>query len=337
MAARFKHRKSTDIDTVVRNQRTIEPLNADGGAEFARRLGGTVVVAESGQVKVETDTGIIDLNTAPVIPQTGGETVKIAGRAQGVLSTAQILRGKFERATTPGPVRDAYDVIRAATDETARGHVVAAYGLLVESEQDEIEEIWTLLDSMYEDEAETELNLTEEPRADRGMLGSTAAVALNKCRLKRVVIELTNERDLSIRRETRGGPALITRTDIESWSLGMAATGVNIIVGERGGSHREIGARIETMIRREITGVVFDTNAEQRQVWHREPAPPPRDHGRRDDGDDGAGGGDRGGNAPATADTAGSGGAKAPAPVRGGSVAGGGPVTRATTTTRHRG
>ena len=170
LAARFKHRKSTDIDTVVRNQRTIEPLNADGGAEFARRLGGTVVVAESGQVKVETDTGIIDLNTAPVIPQTGGETVKIAGRAQGVLSTAQILRGKFERATTPGPVRDAYDVIRAATDETARGHVVAAYGLLIESEQDEIEEIWTLLDSMYEDEAETRSRTASrcQPRSKSG-------------------------------------------------------------------------------------------------------------------------------------------------------------------------
>ena len=70
--------------------------------------------------------GIIDLNTAPVLPREGHEDVEISGQRQTVLSTTQILRGKLERANNPAPVRDIYDVVRAADDPKLAGSLAAA-------------------------------------------------------------------------------------------------------------------------------------------------------------------------------------------------------------------
>ena len=116
LAARLRHRESTDIDVIVRSVRSLGALARSGPTNLAARLGGTPTHESQGQIKVRMDHGIIDLNTAPVVPQRGHEDVEIAGRMQTVLSTTQILRGKLERANNPAPVRDVYDVIRTADD-----------------------------------------------------------------------------------------------------------------------------------------------------------------------------------------------------------------------------
>ena len=183
LAARLRHRESTDIDVVIRSVRSLGALARPGPRNLAAQLGGTPLEENQGQIKVRMRDGIIDLNTAPVVPREGHEDVEISGQRQTVLSTTQILRGKLERANDPAPVRDVYDVIRAADDPKLAGSLAAAYGLLIDYEQDTIETEWVLLDAAYEEEAAQELKLTEEPRADLATLGSTAALALNNHRL----------------------------------------------------------------------------------------------------------------------------------------------------------
>ena len=79
--------------------------------------------------------------------------MRISDRVQRVLSTTQILRGKFERATDPAPVRDVYDIIRLGQDEEFDDEVTAAYGLIPTETQDAIENMWARLDEEYEQQA----------------------------------------------------------------------------------------------------------------------------------------------------------------------------------------
>ena len=202
--------------------------------------------------------GIIDLNTAPVLPREGHEDVEISGQRQTVLSTTQILRGKLERANNPAPVRDIYDVVRTADDPKLAGSLAAAYGLLIEDEQDAIETGWVLLDATYEEEAAEELKLTEEPRADLAMLGSTAALALNNHRLARLVITLEGA-SLQIERTTRCGDVFSTTTRPQDARTAMDRLGVNIHISDHNGTPADVVGRIQKHVENRRTGVVFDT------------------------------------------------------------------------------
>ena len=204
LAARVGHRRSMDINVVVIPRAHLSWMTRDNSENLARRLEGTPLKANSEQIKVRRADGIIDLNTAPVMPRTGETTAIIAGRKQAVLSTTQIMRGKLERAARPAPVRDVYDFIRLSLEPATAGEVAAAYGMLTRHRQDQIENVLGGLDGLYESEARRELELTEEPRANLRRLGTTAARVLNSQRLTRVVISLDPER-VRIERETAGG------------------------------------------------------------------------------------------------------------------------------------
>ncbi len=258
MAARLRHRESTDIDVIVRSVRSLGALTRPGPKNLAAQLGGTAIHENPAQIKVQMEHGIIDLNTAPVIPQEGHEVVEISSRRQAVLSTTQILRGKLERANDPAPVRDVYDVIRTADDPKLAGSLTAAYGLLIEDEQDAIETGWLLLDATYEEDATEELKLTEEPRADLAILGSTAALVLNNHRLGRLVITLEGS-SLQIERTTRNGKVFTDTTTQEDAGAAMNRLGVNIHISDHNGSQAEITDRIEEHVENRRSGVVFDT------------------------------------------------------------------------------
>ena len=258
LAARLRHRESTDIDVIIRSVRSLGALARPGPRNLAAHLGGTPLQESQGQIKVQMRDGIIDLNTAPVLPRDGHEDVEISGQRQTVLSTTQILRGKLERANNPAPVRDIYDVVRTADDPKLAGSLAAAYGLLIEDEQDAIETGWVLLDATYEEEAAEELKLTEEPRADLAMLGSTAALALNNHRLARLVITL-EDASLQIERTTRCGDVFSTTTRPQDARTAMDRLGVNIHIADHNGTPADVVGRLQEHVENTRTGVVFDT------------------------------------------------------------------------------
>ena len=259
LGARLHHRESTDIDIVVHEVPALGALARPGPENLTTRLGGTTIKETQGQIRVRMKTGVIDVNTAPVIPEDDHEEAEIEGRPQTVLSTVQILRGKFERATEPAPVRDVYDVIRAAADADAAGSLAAAYGLLIEDRQDAIETEWRMLDALYEQEAGDELRLTEEPRADPAMLGSAGALALNSHRLARLVVSLEGD-EIEIARTTRNGKVFTDSTSQATVGRLMNRLGVKMHMAEHNATQGRVERRIEEHVRNRRNGVVFDTS-----------------------------------------------------------------------------
>ena len=258
LAARLGHRESSDIDATIRNKADLDERGLLAERDLAARLGGTPLETSSHQLKIELADGVIDLNTAAVVPATGATTVEIDGRPQRVLSTTQILRGKLERAPRPAPVRDVYDMIRAAQDPTARENLIVAYALLTTEERDRIESTWVELDAHYEAEAGESLRLAEAPCTDLSMLGSTGARTLNDHRLARVVIETQPEMVL-IERRTRNGRTIENTVEPARAAEKLRNLGTADHIQEHGGTIRRISEAIETAGRRGLSGVVFDT------------------------------------------------------------------------------
>ena len=69
LAARWRHRLSTDIDVVIRDTTNLEWLQRDDDRNIARRLAARVEAAASGRIKLRRGAGLIDLNAAPVSPR----------------------------------------------------------------------------------------------------------------------------------------------------------------------------------------------------------------------------------------------------------------------------
>lgn len=259
IAARIGHRESTDIDVVLRDTMSLAHLIRDDDINLAARLNGTPIQETTTQIKVEMPNGIVDLNLAPVRPKNGAERVVIAGRPQHVLSTAQILRGKLERAASPGPVRDVYDVIRLSRDPENAGELLSAYGLLDNERKQEIEWTWAHCDGHYQDEAEKYLRLTETACTDLSKLGSTGADVLKAHRIARVVIELHGDRVLT-ERESQGGTVFTDETHIERTRALHARNGIEETFDANGLSSRIVMQRIALCRGQGRNGVIFDSD-----------------------------------------------------------------------------
>ena len=257
LAARWGHRKSTDIDIVLRARVDLTPL-LKGPGNLAERLNAKVRSAWKGQIKLDCGEGEIDLSTAPVAPASGHERVRIAGRPQQVLSTAQILRGKFNRSLTTSPVRDAYDTCRCAQDPTEAGGLAAAYGLLNDRDQTAIETMHGRSNERYRKQAETELVLTEEPVVDMAGIGTAAAETLNGHRLERIVIELHRDR-ATTERTTRNGSKFKEECSINGVKGLYRRNGVEELLEEKGVRTKKLVERMWLHRADNRNGVLFDT------------------------------------------------------------------------------
>ena len=122
LAARWHHRESYDIDITVDEKTPLRELQRDSGNGFEpamEALGGRPVFsAELNMFTVVFAESKIDLWARNPMISAGHGTVRVEGEPEVVLSTAQILRGKLERADL-NVVRDVYDVVTAAEHDPA--------------------------------------------------------------------------------------------------------------------------------------------------------------------------------------------------------------------------
>ena len=116
LAARWKHRISKDIDIVVAEQTNPGGVLGDSDSNFKREmemLGASVRPKARGKlVSAEWQEQKIDIWATVPIPASGAGTAIVDGKKETLLSTTQILRGKFERGEDC-LVRDVYDVLVA--------------------------------------------------------------------------------------------------------------------------------------------------------------------------------------------------------------------------------
>ena len=114
LAARWRHRKSKDIDVFIDGPGGLRRWRRDERNDLAARLGGSWEQSGGDQLKVAFGTSALEVVVLSPKPANGTIRVKIDGEPTRTLSTTQILRGKLERIDAPAPVRDVYDFAMAA-------------------------------------------------------------------------------------------------------------------------------------------------------------------------------------------------------------------------------
>ena len=108
LAARWKHRESTDIDVLLPGRNNLNDARENGPLDLAAATGGKHEESSRDRLKVKLDIGMLDV--AAIKPQMPGleEQLLVEGRNETVLASAQILRGKFyrtDKGITPRRVR----------------------------------------------------------------------------------------------------------------------------------------------------------------------------------------------------------------------------------------
>ena len=209
LATRWGHRLSFDIDLTVTGNADLRELAPECNAEFdtaMRRLGGEPRHAP-GSVKIDFETGSIEISRLDAIPATGEARFTIDEREETVLSTTQILCGKLERAPR-SPVRDVFDFV-AAKQADPRA-LAAAANSLYEGHARAVAAHWERNDRRFEDEAAKDLKgIDTRFQCDFHTLGTQAGEALLGALYKRCVIHTEHGRAFALTETGSGTRATI--------------------------------------------------------------------------------------------------------------------------------
>ena len=248
LAARWRHRDSFDIDLTVSRGASLYSL----GTDFERtmeRLGGRAEY-HVGRWKIDFGIGQVDLAQLEPCPARGQGTAVVDGEPFTVLSTAQILHGKLERATR-SPVRDVFDVIKASRFNARALSIALNCKSRLETET--ICLAWERSSAAFERAADEELaGVPEAMRENPATLGQRGAAALQDALYHRVRV-WTEEQFTLVETETKGGLALRIRMTPDEIDRGFAVNGFdehfrhNVMDGNR---LREAARRAVTAPRR---------------------------------------------------------------------------------------
>ena len=206
LAARLRHRLSTDIDVFLPGRYSLIGLVQENETNIIRRLGGTAESVSGARIKVALPKGKVDLSIVRPVPSEGQHEAWIDGRREMVLTNAQILRGKLDRPERV-LVRDVVDVLVAA--EVDPSALATAASMLTPERAAAVANMWRNADAMLHSQFEARVQVLGPARQlDRKNLGTKAAEALLGHRYRRIVIEV-GEEGLAIRK-TIGRGALPT-------------------------------------------------------------------------------------------------------------------------------
>ena len=122
LAARWKHRESTDLDIVVHPRTEIARLAKAHNPEFwsAMQAAGAKTIDLEGTPTIHFAKGKIELIRTPPVPRVGAVEDTIEGKRVRLLDPAQILSAKLQHRGTSAPVRDLYDLAVGQRTDLAR-------------------------------------------------------------------------------------------------------------------------------------------------------------------------------------------------------------------------
>lgn len=258
LAARWGHRKSFDIDLTIGPRANLRHLLPPAGREIealARRLGGTINLPEHDKTRRVTITFerhpelkdcALDICRLQPEPADAQRAARVDGLDAVVLHTAQILKGKLERAEA-SPVRDVLDIATAATADP-RSLAVAANCLGHEYAQ-VIAKVWEKTDRTFEEEAREHLQgMPESSRLDTRTLGSAAARALRSSLYRDVRIYREGDRG-KIEATTRGGATHQFAIEPAGIQLSLNASGIDTYLHMNTEASYDIGQGIIEQLR----------------------------------------------------------------------------------------
>ncbi len=121
LAARWRHRRSSDLDVLLHPDSDTEHYDADGPGSFCQDLedAGALTIHLDDFSLIQFPEGWIEILKEHPQPALGHNRIQVDGLPATVLSSAQIIGGKlFNRGLAP-PVRDLYDMAVSAIEDPA--------------------------------------------------------------------------------------------------------------------------------------------------------------------------------------------------------------------------
>lgn len=223
LAARWEHRRSTDIDILVPERHTLNDAAPGGPVDLASATGGTEPEVLPRQIRVTVGEGKIDI--AAITPELAGleHNEDVDGRQTLVLASEQILRGKLNR-TDEVLARDALDIAVAARAEpralelainsvSERTERIAEYNLEIGN------------DDMVRGSAETLLGVPPKYKDLVRRPGEAASDAMRACRYTDVTIRM-QDGAIEIGTRTRRGTTRVERYDPADAAAALRKSGM---------------------------------------------------------------------------------------------------------------
>ena len=188
LAARWRHRLSTDIDVLLPGRNSLIDLLQENDRNIVKQLGGTPEAVSGGRVKIAFEHGRIDISTFRPDPPYGQDEASVDGQLEHVLSSAQILRGKLQRVDQM-LVRDVFDILTAADEEPAA--LATAANMLSKQRATAIESAWRDAAATLARDFDNDIHGTA--RTDGTTLGRDAATAFRNHRYTRLEIDVAGD------------------------------------------------------------------------------------------------------------------------------------------------
>ena len=205
LAARWRHRASTDVDVIFPRRGSLTDLLQDDAKNIVDRLGGKPRrLLGQRHVTVLFPSGSIDLTAIDPRPDIGHRETLVDGRSELVLNNTQILRGKLER-TQAMIARDVFDIAAAAREDPSAlaaalnmlpGERIAAIGWSWHEGRDDIRAAYV------EDER---LWVSAPHRIEPDELVGRAVDAIENHRYRRLQVDVDGDH-VSITKTIQSGP-----------------------------------------------------------------------------------------------------------------------------------
>ena len=272
LAARWKHRNSYDIDLVVQPDTPLGMLAEanNPAAQFEARmrtLGGRPAFYPMARLwTVSFDEGERKLDlwaTAPLFGA-GQQTCTIGGRPETALSSAQILRGKLERAEEP-LARDVFDIIKASEKEPEA--LEAAVNAISREAAESIAQNYHWAAPAIAADAEKALRgIPDHERIEPRQLGNRAAHAIGNalyttCRIR------TRNGAIEVTTATKAGGEKAVPVEPDDAEHHFEATGLSAYLQPKGPGARALLDYARIACRQQRDRVVFEADAGGVSAW----------------------------------------------------------------------
>ena len=246
LAARWDHRKSTDVDLTVPDGSGMTEARRLRGDEIRSRMtaaGARRIVLTNKHFVFEFASGIVEITEANPRPRAGTTRMDCGGFPIDGMSTTQIVRGKLERSLKyEPPARDLFDVV--VTEKIDPAALEGAVNMLDVDEQRLVLKRW--------ENAAYRIN-REAPETLHGVRNEFTRFTKDLCRHARE--SLTNSRYLSVAIRRDGDEiCMATRTlvrpntirsDVSELHELLERSGMNEYLKNHGPGQATVSERIE--------------------------------------------------------------------------------------------
>ena len=245
LAARWGHRESFDVDLTLPEDTALGRLREDQGDRSGfearlRALDGTPRYFPDLKLwRVAFEDGKRGLDLWAHEPEIGAgeERRTVDGNAETVLSTAQILRGKLERADKR-LARDIFDIVKA--EAKAPDALESAVNAISAESAEHIALDWYWNGAVIAEEARTRLQgVPDKERVDPAKLGNLAAHAIRGAIYTHYRIQ-TQDGGIDVTTATRRRPPQTVRITADEAAKAFEARGFNSYLETAGPGAREL-------------------------------------------------------------------------------------------------